>query len=235
MSWVSVAMIGAGAVMGGTGSMIGQKDSLDNQTGMANASNAALAKSNAKQQGFADQNAQTLGTDLSFYDPTAQAKQLAGAQKTRGDTNVANITGAQGAPEAAMQPGTPAAVGAEYNKRSGAAHDYATNLGTAEGNLGGYGDTWFQNALRDQQASRDIGVTNSFSNEEKSLLPAREQLAQTAAYKQPSIWGPLLQGGGNLLASAGGAKFGGSFGAPAAPTTNVWSAIPDTGTAMGPR
>lgn len=210
MTWVSVALIGGGALAGGAGYMMSKSDSLKNQQGMADASNAALATSNQKQQGFANTNAGTLGTDLSFYSPTAQASQLGAAQQTRGNTNVANISGPDGAPQAAISAGTPPAVAAEYAKRAGVAHDYAAGVGSAEGNLGGYSDSTFQNSLRGQQAQRDIGTTNSFSNEEKGLLPAREQLAQTAAYKQPSIWGPLLQGAGGIAASAGGAKLGNS-------------------------
>lgn len=233
MSWVGVALVGGGAALSGTGSMISQKGNFDNQTGMAQASNAELAKSNAKQQGFAGQNADTLGTDLSFYQPDAQAKQLATAQQTRGANNVANISAPDAAPQAAVPAGTPPAVAAEYAKRAGAAHDYAAGVGQAEGDLGGYNDSFFQNSLRDQQANRDIGVTNSYSNEEKSLLPARQQLAQAAAYKQPSIWGPLLTGAGNMMASAGGSKLGGSAAGSGVFDPSNWNASLPSGSLTG--
>jgi hypothetical protein len=121
-------------------------------------------------------------------------------------------------------------VAAEYAKRAGAAHDYAAGIGQAEDNLGGYGDTWFQNNLRDQQASRDIGVTNSYSNEEKSLLPARQQLAQATAYKQPSIWGPVLSGVGSILGAKGG-KMMGSGDGPGGPS--VWNTTLPSGSFDG--
>jgi len=84
------------------------------------------------------------------------------------------------------------------------AFDAVKNQATATGNLGGYGDSWFNSGLTEQDAARRIGVGNTFANEDKSLLGPEQDLAQAAAYKTPSPWPGLLQGVGSLLGSASG-------------------------------
>lgn len=107
----------------------------------------------------------------------------------------------------------PPAVADAYNKDLSSAFNFATNQATASGKLGGYGDQWFNSNLAKQDAARKIGIGNANAENLKSLLPAQQEIAQAEAYKQPSMWGTLLSGGGNLLgAASGSSKMSGATG-----------------------
>jgi hypothetical protein len=84
------------------------------------------------------------------------------------------------------------------------ATDFIRNQGTASGKLGGYGDSWFNSGLIEQEAARKIGVGNSLANETKSLIGPEQDLAAAAAYKTPSWIPGVMQGVGSMLGSYSG-------------------------------
>lgn len=214
MSWIGVGLVAGGTALSAGGNMLGQYGALKNASSEASAANSVLASNILTQQGYQNKNNNALQTDLDNYQPATQSADLATAQGARGAADAANITPTN-AGSVPLSPGAPAAVSNAYAQRGAAANTFATNEATADGNLGGYGDTWLQNSLGDQSAGRTIGVNNDLSGIEQSLLSPEQQLAETQAYQSPSIWGPLLTGAGGIMASAGGSKLGGT--APAAP------------------
>jgi hypothetical protein len=106
--------------------------------------------------------------------------------------------------QAARAPNAPPAVRAAYNSDLGSAFNFDTNAAKAAGTLGGYGDEWFNSGLGEQAAARTIGAGNSIAEEDKSVIQPEQQLASIEAYRPPSIWGQILQGGGNLLGAYSG-------------------------------
>lgn len=97
----------------------------------------------------------------------------------------------------------------------------AQNLAT----LGGYGDSWLNQGLQDQNTGLDLGVNSNFSQGNMATLPYRQDVAETRAYKPISPIGGLLQGFGSMLGSyaGGGGTFGG-FGS-AVPKKDPWAGL----------
>ena len=100
----------------------------------------------------------------------------------------------------------PPAVAANRGSQLKDAFDFATNQATATGKLGGYGDSWFNSSLAEQDAARKIGVGNLYANETKSLISPEQDLAGAAAYKTPSPLGQALHGLGSMLGSYSGPR-----------------------------
>lgn len=248
---VTLGLMVAGTAASAAGSSISQSDALQNAQNQANAANAILEQSLAKQQGYSNQTEGIFGDLLKNYgvssttpttnsssssaspggefqadvdsvlpglapsggsaptptrsysstvDPSVQAQQLASAQGSRAAADVGNIS----QPTVTAPANAPAAETQDLAKRMGAVLDYATTNAKNQANLSGYGDTWLENQLANAAANRNMAPIEAESQLEASLLPQEQQTAQTGAYTTPSMLGPLLQGAGNIAASAGG-------------------------------
>lgn len=212
MAWVAVGTMVAGTAASIGGGILSRNDALSNAQAQAAARNASLAANIGKLNTMEDQNQGIFGGNMARYAPDTQAAQLATAQQTRGDANA----GAISAPDTSgvpIQSDASPATRSDLAKRMGAVHDAATTRAKAMGTLGGYGDTWAANTLGNAQANRDIGVVNNAAEGRKALIQPESDMAAAAAYKPPSIWGPLLSGAGSIAAAAGGAGIGGGAGA----------------------
>jgi hypothetical protein len=203
---VSLFLAGVGSSLGG--SILGQNDALANATAQANARNAVVQSAIAKLSGFGAQNETTMSNLLAGYSAPAQTAQLANDQAKRSANNVAAIT-SDNPNSVPIQVDASPATKADLAKRMLAAHDYGVARAKAKGALGGYADTWLTNELNNSQAGRDIMTVNNAAEGRKALVQPEADLAAAAAYKPPSMWGPLLAGAGSVLTGMG-AK-GGSF------------------------
>jgi hypothetical protein len=199
---IGLALAGGGAYLSG-----------QNQSDQASAANAILGSKIGTLNRLGDTNQATLKSDLSGYTPAAQDAQLTQAQNDRSNTSVGNISDPTAAGINDIPVGdAPRAVKGEIAKRMLATHDAAVDRAKAMGKLGGYGDTWLSNNLRNAEAGRNIGYNDMLANEQKALIQPEQQLAMAKTY---SPLGTYLTGAGNLMGSAagGGGIFGGS-GAP---------------------
>jgi hypothetical protein len=203
---LTAVVVGTGANV--AGGMISRNDALSNAQSQANARNASLAKNIGVLQGFGQDNRNTFDANMANYTPAAQQTQLTNAQDARSNSNVANITQETGADAPIAADASPASR-SDLAKRMLSVYDGATTRAKALGKLGGYSDAWTQNMLDNAQAGRDIGVTNNYAEGRKALVGPEGDMAAAAAYKPPSIWGPLLQGAGSIASAAGGAGLGG--------------------------
>jgi hypothetical protein len=132
--------------------------------------------------------------------PTAAS--LKGAQDARTGAILGNV---KGPTTLTSGPGdAPPALAANRAANMKNATDFIQNQGVATGKLGGYGDSWFNSGLNEQDAARKIGVGNIFANETKSLISPEQDLAGAAAYKTPSPLSSALQGLGSMLGSYSG-------------------------------
>jgi hypothetical protein len=215
----------AGAVgLGAAGSIINGNSAKEAAQRDAQARNAVLAQTIAKEKGYAADNAKEFGGNIAHYAPGSQDAQLASAQAKRTATMTGNMTSAD--PTAVPLPAdtNPAATG-DLAKRMLAVHDGAVSRAGLTAKVGGYGDTWLQNNLNTNEADRNIGVTNNYAEGQKAILPALQDDAAAAAYKPPSVWGSVLSGlGGVAAGAAGGGKSIGSM-MPKVDVSNVWNPI----------
>lgn len=214
MSWVGTALLVGGTAASVGGNMLTQNSNVKTAQNQANAANAVLQGNIAQQEQYSAQNEGTFNNNLATYTPDAQSTQLADAQTTRGNADVANITPETGT---VLSPSTaPAEDTQDLANRMGAVMDYSTENAKNQGALEGYGDTWLTNSLNNAAANRQMGVVNSESQLEANLLPEEQQIAETGAWSPPSPWGSLLSGVGSIAASAGGAQLGSALKAPTA-------------------
>jgi hypothetical protein len=132
--------------------------------------------------------------------PTAGS--LKDAQGARTGAILGNVKGP--AAGTTISSDAPPALAASRAQQMKNAADFIQNQGTATGKLGGYGDSWFNSALNEQDAARKIGIGNLFANETKSLISPEQDLAAAAAYKTPSWIPGVMQGGGSMLGSYSG-------------------------------
>lgn len=197
--------LAAAATVGGK--LISNNESVSAANRDAAARNAVLKDTLAREQGFADQNAGQLNSNIAHYAPGAQDTQLADAQAARTATSTGNITSAN-PNDVPISADAPPAVRGEIAKRMLAVHDGVVNRAQLSGKLGGFGDTWLKNNLNTAEADRNIGVSNNFAAGEKAILAPQQDAAAASVYKPPSIWGPALTAAGSLAAGAAGAGKG---------------------------
>jgi hypothetical protein len=194
---ISFALGTAASVGGGLWS---RSDQLSNAQREANARNGVLSTAiNGLNQDYSNINAPAFSGAVGGI-PTAGS--LKGAQDARTGTVLGNVKG-----PATLTSGpsdAPPALAKTSAANMKNATDFIQDQGTATGNLGGYGDSWFNSGLNEQDAARKIGIGNLFANETKSLLPGEQDLAGAAAYKTPSPLSSALQGLGSMLGSYSG-------------------------------
>jgi hypothetical protein len=205
--------ITATLLLGGTGlnlfgGIIGQNDALANATAQANARNAVVRSAINQLDQYGAQNRGTFNDLMAGYSPTNQATTLAADQAKRSDSNVNAIT-TENPNATPIQADASPATRSDLAKRMLAVHDMAVDRAKAQGQLGGYSDAWLTNELNNAQAGRDIGVINNFAEGRKALVQPESDLAAAAAYRPPSIWGPLLSGLGSIAVGFGGRSLGG--------------------------
>lgn len=229
MSWVGVAIAGAGTAASIGGGIISRNEASDNARRQAEARNAKLAANLGILDIYAADNAKTFDTNIGHYAQPAQQQRLEGAQQHRGDVGAGAMTDLN-PNEVPISADASPAVRGEIAKRMLAVHNGAVERAKATGKLGGYTDAWAQNELDNKQAARDIGVTNNYAEGRKAIIGAESDNAASAATQSPSIWGPLLQGVGSIATSAGGAMAGGGTGG-AVPAGNTGWSLPQTSAA----
>lgn len=210
MSWVGVAVVGGTAMKVG-GGILERNNQLANAQRQADARNQSLQRNVGILNTFGNTNEGVFGANIDKYAQPAQAAQLAGAQTARSNTNVGNIS-APVVNDTPIPADASPATRADLAKRMTAAHDFAVDTAKNKGKLGGYGDTWATNELRNAAANRAIGVVNNEAEGRKALIAPEGDLAAAAASKAPSIWGPAIAGAGSIIASYGGGKLGGAAG-----------------------
>ena len=218
------------AALGMSGTIIGgliERQQANKQAkAVAEARNAALRQYLSKQEGLEQEGRGLLdGVVARYADGNTQ---LADAQGNRTGV-IIDTVGKTSDPNAIQhtRDASPA-VTSEIAKRMLAAYNRATDHAKAMGAVGGYGDQWFNNNVATGDVARQIGTLQNFSRGNTAILQSQQDLAEAAAYKQPSMWGSLLKGVGNLALTASGGRglFGGSGGQgfPTVDATNQFAA-----------
>lgn len=205
MGWETAALLAASAALSAGGQMIASNEANRNAQAQANARMQALREHQAKQRAFAEDNYkiidQRLGED---YAGDAQDQRLKEATDERTDSILSNVPEAA-TTDIAISGTAPDIVKSEIAGRMANAFKSATDRARTLGQLGGYGDQWFNNNVGILGDSRKIDTTNSFARQEAALLPSYQSLAEYQAYKPGSGLGQAMYGLGQIGASAAGA------------------------------
>jgi hypothetical protein len=182
------------------GGLWSRSDQLNNAQREANARNGVLSTAiNGLNQDYSNINAPAFSGAVGGI-PTAAS--LKGAQDARTGTILGNVKGPTALTSAVSD--APPALAKTSASQMKNATDFIQNQGAATGKLGGYGDSWFNSGLNEQDAARRIGVGNLFANETKSLIGPEQDLAAAAAYKTPSWIPGVMQGVVSMLGSYSG-------------------------------
>ncbi len=193
---------GAGLALNIVGGMISRAEATKNANAQAAARNAALTQYLQKQAALSDEGRGYLNTNVDKYAPGNT--QLPDAQDNRTGV-ITKTVGQMSDPNAIPTTrGAPPAVRGEIAKRMLEAFNRSTDHAKAMGKVGGYGDQWFNNNIDINDTNRKVGTLNNFARGNASILQSQQDLAEIGATRQPSLWGPILQAGGQFALGAAG-------------------------------
>jgi hypothetical protein len=199
----TLGLMAASAGLSAGGAAIQRSEADANANSIASARNGVLQQYLDRQRKLGEEGRGYFDTRMQDYAPGKQAEALDKAQADRTEGILKNVS-APNVDAVPLTGSTPQVVKSEIAKRMLATFQQATDRAKAAGKLSGYGDSWLGNNLGVADTARRVGTVNNFSQNEAALLPNEQQFAEVAARKQPSIWGPILSAGGNLVASAAG-------------------------------
>lgn len=218
----TLGMMAASAALSAGGAAVSSHEANKNAEREAGARNSVLAASLKRQRGYGDEARTYFDNRMKDYEKPAQAASLEKAQTDRTTGITGNIS-TPSANDIPLSGSAPAVVKGEIAKRMLTAFNDATSRAKALGKVGGYGDNWLGNNTGVADTARRVGTINNFSQNDAALLPAEQDLAQIGARRTPSIWGPVLSAGGNILAAGAGSGWS-PFGAAPAPNALPGSA-----------
>lgn len=198
----AVLAISTAATVGG--GMMDRREDEKNAARQASARNAVLSQTLDKNRKLSEESYGTFDKRLAEAQPEPQQGQLEGAREKR--VAEAKSTIREAAPgEVPLSGSAPKVVQSQLAKRLSEAQVKNEDAATKIGNLSAYGDQWFQNNLDNVEAARGIDTTRGFAQQNLSLMPALQDLAQYGAYKPKSGLGTALQQVGQIGATTAGA------------------------------
>lgn len=209
----------ASAALSAGGAAITRSEQDANANSIASARNGVLQQYLDRQRKLGQEGRGYFDKRMEDYAPGKQGEALDKAQTERTDSILKDVS-APNTDAIPLTGSTPQVVKGEIAKRMLTTFQQATDRAKAAGKVGGYGDTWLGNNFGVADTARRVGTVNNFSQNEAALLPNEQQFAEIAARKQPSMWGPILSAGGNMLAAGAGRGWN-PFGGGAAPVVEA--------------
>lgn len=216
----------AGAGLSTVGSVVGMSEQNANMRRAADARNNELNRTLLKNDSLADQSRDEFAKRQQGATNEAIEKDRQDAT----DQRTSDLTQAvDSAPQDAVQGesisgSAPTVVKSDLAKRMsealGKSKDQAQKLGA----LGGYGDSWLNQGLADQETGRNLQVNANRAAGNMSILPAMQDIAETRSQKPISPFGAILQGAGSMLGSYGGSHGGGGVPKKSI-TTDPWAGM----------
>jgi hypothetical protein len=232
---VSLALMAASTAASVGGNVISNNEAEKNMKAQQVARNQVLDQFLKKQNGYQDQNAAAFDkqTDSMSADQNAQSQTEAVDNR---NAAIERATGTEPTSASAipLSGSAPSVVKQEIAKRVGDAFTAATDNVKKQAKAASYGDVFAKNNIGIQDASNNIGTTNSLARDEAALLPARQDLAAATAYKPPSGWGTILSGLGTVGSLAAGSGMLAPGGAGAKSIGSLFSSAAPTQYALGP-
>lgn len=205
-------MMVASTAMSAGGAAMSNSEARKNAEARAAARNRVLQQSLDRQAKWGEEARGLFDTRLKDYTPETQGEKLATAQEGR-TTDITKNMSTPTTSDIPLSGSAPQVVKGEIAKRMLASFQQATDRAKAAGKVGGYSDNWLGNNTGVADTARQVGTINNFSQMDNALLGSRQELAEASAPQSNSIWGPLLSGGGSLVAAGAGRgwnPFGGS-------------------------
>jgi len=190
------------------GSLMGMKAEQDNMARMAEARNNELRRTLGKNDKLAEQSRDAYEKRVK----DASAETMDAEQTKAVDTRQAAMdTAIDSAPaaEPTISGSAPSVVKSELAKRMADTIAGSKAQAARSAKLGGYGDSWLSQGMKDVEAGRDIGQAQNFAQGNMAILPYSQDFAEARAYKPASPVGALLQGLGSIGSSFAGSQAGG--------------------------
>lgn len=202
---LEIAGIIGPALLSTAGSAMAASEQQRNNERQARARNQELSNAMARNKELSQEALSALDKRISDSSPEVQQEKTQTAQ----DALVNSLSEAARVPEVdtGISGSAPEVVKTEMAKRLG------DSLGTARknaenlGKLGTFGQMLFNNNVANQQTAQDIALPVGLARSNMDILPGIQDLAQISANKPGSGLGQVLQGLGNLGASAAGSGY----------------------------
>lgn len=203
-----IGLIGAGVST--AGGLVTANEQNKNAQRQAQARNDELKKTLLKNDPLAEKSRDAFEDRLNKTQADEFAQQQHEATDTRQDELATAADEApQAAQEVSLSGSAPTVVKSDLARRMGDAMKASKQQAQSLGKLGGYGDTWLGQGIMDTEAGRDIAQNANFAGGNLAILPYKQDIAESRAYKPISPLGGLMQGLGSMASSYGGSKAAG--------------------------
>lgn len=192
----------ATAAVSGLGSLVSASEQNASNRAMVEARNKATTDELARQKGFQTQAGDVFSGALGRFSPANYGASLDAAKAGAGAFLRGNQPMAAGS---ITLKGAPP-VAADYEAKTIAdAFGRNADRSTTLGNLTGYGQQGFDDAMALSGSGRKLDTINNFSRGSASLTPLEREVAGNNAYRPPSGLGDILSFAGNLGSFKSGA------------------------------
>ncbi len=202
---LEIALALGSTALSTVGSAMAASEQQRNNERQARARNQELSNAMARNKELSQEAITSLNSRVADAAPEAQKEQTQTAQ----DALVSSLSEAARVPEVdtGISGSAPEVVKTEMAKRLGESLGTARTNAENLGKLGTYGQMMFNNNMANQQTAQDIALPVGLARSNMDILPGLQDLAQISANKPGSGLGQVLQGLGNLGASAAGSGY----------------------------
>lgn len=200
---VELAVLAAAAAASAGGAYIQNQESSDNNARIAQARNKELRDTLARNQEISDRSRDIFKLRQEEVAPEATKQRQEELTTDRTDKLTDVVTG-ENPENVPIKGSAPQVVKSEIAKKFLAASDKAKANAKALGTLGGYGDLWLDQGLKDTDAGLGIGVQQNLIKGNMGILPYSQDFAGYQAYRPSSGIGEMMQAAGSVLGGAAG-------------------------------
>lgn len=200
---IPLALAAAGGLASAVGGAVSSNEDTTNASNIANARNGVLVQQLNKNTTLGNDARGSFNGSMAQVQPAAFGTAQDAATTARENSITSNLP--------TITPNTfPGAadssslVKGAYASAMEDALAKAKTRATAQGQLGGYGDMFFNQGLKDADAGRQIGTDVNAAKANTALIPALQDFAQADVYKPNSGLGGILQGLGSAFGSFAG-------------------------------
>jgi len=201
---MGIGMIIGGALLGGLGAAIKNRQANNNAQAIVAARNNVLAETMAKNRPLAQSSRDAFDARTAEMQPAVGIPAEAAAGQFRNNLLTRAAEGPMGA--APVAGSAPEVVKSEIAKAMLRAVETGQSEAQASGRISAPGDYFFDQGARNTELARGLGINSNFAGGNLALLPHLQDLAEVQATRPTGPLGDILMGVGNALGSYGGTR-----------------------------